>query len=77
MDYCVVVVLGGGGLWVVGGVLLFSFFLVLKLIMSRFLPTVMNRKCSSIGAISGALLCIYLTFVVVGIKQRFRVSGDY
>lgn len=61
----------------VEGILSFSTFLVVNLLLSRCLPLLTNRKCTAMGVMSGVLLCVYLDFVVVGMKHRFRISGAH
>ena len=57
-------------------VLLFSFFLVLGLVVSQMLPAMVGEQYSLVKTISNTFLFICLAFIMINVGRLIRPGGS-
>ena len=55
-------------------ILLFSFFLMLGLVVSQFLPAMVGEGYSSVKTISNTLLYVCLAFIMINVGREFEMD---
>lgn len=55
-------------------ILLFSFFLVIGLVVSQFLPSMMGENYSVVKTISNTLLYVCLAFIMINVGREFEMD---
>ena len=55
-------------------ILLFSFFLVVGLVVSQFLPSIVGENYSSVKTISDTFLYVCLAFIMINVGREFEVD---
>ena len=55
-------------------ILLFSFFLMLGLVVSQFLPAMVGEGYSSVKTVSNTLLYVCLAFIMINVGREFEMD---
>lgn len=55
-------------------ILLFSFFLMLGLVVSQFLPAMVGEGYSSVKMVSNTLLYVCLAFIMINVGREFEMD---
>lgn len=55
-------------------ILLFSFFLVIGLVVSQFLPAMVGENYSMVKTISNTLLYVCLAFIMINVGREFEMD---
>ena len=55
-------------------ILLFSFFLMLGLVVSQFLPAMVGEGYSSVKTVSNTLLYVCLAFTMINVGREFEMD---
>ena len=55
-------------------ILLFSFFLVIGLVVSQFLPTLVGESYSMVKTVSNTLLYVCLAFIMINVGREFEMD---
>ena len=58
-------------------ILLFSFFLMLGLVVSQFLPAMVGESYLSVKTVSNTLLYVCLAFIMINVGREFEMDKSH